>query len=154
MKRLLRAYEWSELNPMRVHTLLFALRDIIYGITIAWGIPDVKHTALYYDLESWNSVALFGVLLMLAGIASGVSTLYRSGKPGPAGKVTSAALGLSAWLWTFVTASFFVAHNAAAGMMFLCGFTLTTGFLGYRYKWSRNNRVVLNPHGKYQKEQL
>jgi hypothetical protein len=148
VKKLIRLYEWSELNPMRVHTLLFAIRDVVYGMMIVFGVPDVKHSSLYGQLSVWHAAMLFGLSLTLAGTVAGVGTVWRSSR------ITSASLATSAWFWLFVSMSFVASHNPAAGMMFLFGFAFTTAYIGYRYKWSRNNRVVLNPHGEYQKEQL
>lgn len=148
MTKLLRLYEWSELNPMRVHTLLFALRDIVYGMMIVFAVPDVKHSSLYGILAVWNAALVFGLALTIVGTVAGVGTIRRSSR------VTSASLGVSAWFWSFVSMCFMLSHNPAAGLMFLFGFTMTTGYIGYRFKWSRNHRVVMSPLGEYQKEQL
>lgn len=143
MDKILRLYRWSETNPMRVHTLLFAIRDIVYGAMVIWGVPDVKHSSLYQDLAMWRAVIPFGLAMMAVGVIAGVGSVLRHSR------VTSVSLGISAWLWSFVTMSFLLSGNPAAGMMFLFGFAMTTGYLGYRYKWSRRNGVDFNPHGEY-----
>lgn len=148
MKKLVKLYEWSEFNPMRVHTLLFAIRDIVYGMMIVFGVPDVKHSSLYGELSVWHAALAFGLALTIAGGVAGAGTVWRSSK------ITSASLGVSAWFWLFVSMSFLASHNPAAGMMFMFGFAFTTAYIGYRYKWSRKNRVELSPSGEYKREQI
>lgn len=132
---------------MRVHTLLFAFRDIVYGFMIVFGIPDVKHSSLYRELATWHATLPFGISLAVLGLFSAVSTVRRRDR------VTSATMGASAWFWGFVSMTFLTTGNPAAGCMFLFGFTMSTGYIGYRYKWNRKNNSGDSPKGEYMKEE-
>lgn len=97
-------------SPMAVIGIISAIHSIVYGIGYVFMLPEFQNTVLYPAVASLIDPRLFGVVLLLVGIASVVA--FTSNRP----KWASPMGTTQAMIWLFAALVYFLTGAVALGI--------------------------------------
>lgn len=141
-----KGWDWADTHPLAMFVIMFGLRDIIFGTSLAVSDPLYIGSNLYQTLLNWRAIPAFGIFMALLG------ALSIAGAIKDWNRVVSIASGIRAYGWGFATVSLLIVGSFSVASLYLTCYVMTTAFGGYRYKWIRQTGIPTNPRGVYERK--
>lgn len=116
-------------RPLCFLSTVFSLRDIFLGFGLAFNRPDLSRTILHSNLDQLGGAWIFGILLMVVGIYTGVTALRERTK------WTQFGLRVQSWFWLFACISYLLNGNFLLSMIWLCCASIPAGYIAFYYKF-------------------
>lgn len=135
--------DWMELHPLAVITVLLGLRDITFGLMLAFSDPSITGSNLYVNLNTLGAIPEYGYLLAILGAFSILGSIKGNSR------VASWTLGAQSWAWGFVTVGMMVGGYWSLAALYGFAFLALTAWVGYRHKWIRKTGIPSPLAGTY-----
>lgn len=139
-------WDWTDRHPLAVFIIMFSVRDVVFGTSIALSDPLYANSNLVLNLQVWHAVHAFGIGMVALGMASMIGAVkdYR--------RVVSWSMGARAYGWAFAVMSLLVAGAFSVALLYFICYLASTAYGGYRYKWIRLTGIASNPRGVYERK--
>lgn len=115
-------------RPLCFLSIVFSIRDFIIGLGLLWPLSDMTHSLLYANLNELGGAWIFGALLMVISVLTGVAAVADNNK------LTRTGLQVGAWFWLFACMSYLMNGNVTFSILFLFLASVPSGYLAFYYK--------------------
>jgi hypothetical protein len=132
-------------RPLCFLSTVFAIRDFVIGLALLTHYREIAQTVLYHNLNELASAGLFGVILMVIAVVTGVTAIADRKK------WTQWGLQFSAWFWLFACISYMFSGTFLFAAIFGLMCSIPAGYVSFYYKhtpiWEEPRRHWRREHG-------
>lgn len=132
-------------RPLCFLSTVLSVRDFVIGFALLLALPDLTQTLLYSNLNELGGAWIFGALLMVISVVTGVAAVRDETK------WTRRGLQVGAWFWLFACVSYLIHGNYVLAIIFGLLASIPSGYLAFYYKhlpiWEEPKRLWREKYG-------
>lgn len=132
-------------RPLCFLSIVFSLRDVFIGFGLLFNRPDLTRTILHHNLDQLGGAGIFGLILMVVGIYTGITAVRERTK------FTQFGLRVQSWFWLFACLSYLLNGSVLLSMIWLTCASIPSGYIAFYYKyhpiWDGPKRAWRAQHG-------
>jgi hypothetical protein len=117
-------------RPLCFLTIVFALRDFIFGLGIVLGVPELMHTLLVQNLNELWSAGPIAIFIVVCSALTMVAAVFDWTK------YTRFGLAVQSWTWLFVMFTYISNEQYWLAAIFGLMMSVSAGYISYYYKWA------------------